>query len=96
MPLHPQLTFPPKMVQRIEQAFMRLHQLLCLIERDAALNDIDRAERAYRRSLQKLDVSEHDLVRHYPKFRFAMLARQAAANLGTGPAVVELAAEALN
>ena len=96
MPLQPQPTFPPKMVQRIEQAFMRLHQLLCLIERDAALNDIARAERSYRRSLQKLDVSEHELVRHYPKFRFAMLARQAAATVGAALVVVELAAEALN
>lgn len=96
MPLHPQLTAPPKMVQRIEHAFVRLHQLLCLIERGAAPSDIERAERAYRRSLQKLDVSEHELVRHYPRFRFAMLARQAAAKRGTAPVVVELAAEALN
>lgn len=95
MPLHLQLTPPPKMVQRIEHAFVRLHQLLCLIERGAAPSDIERAERAYRRSLQKLDVSEYEIVRHYPKFRFAMLAREAAANRGT-PAVVELAAETLN
>ena len=42
------------------------------------VSDIDRAERLYQRSLRKLDVSEHELVRHYPKFHFAMRARKSA------------------
>lgn len=90
-PQHP----PPQMVQRIERAFFRLHQLLCLIERSAAPSDIERAERSYHRSLQKLDVSERELVRHYPKYRFAMLSRQAAEKAGTLTAI-EIPAEDLN
>lgn len=76
--LHP----PPKAVQRIERAFEQLHQLLSLIERGAEATQIERAERAYQRSLRKVNVSEYQLVRHYPKYRFAVLARQAAEQAG--------------
>jgi hypothetical protein len=67
------------MAQLIERAFRQLHQVLCLIEHGATQRDIERAERSYQRTLQKLDVSERELVRHYPKYRFAVLARAAAA-----------------
>lgn len=84
-PLHVHSHHPaPKVVQRIERAFSRLHQLLCLIERRAAPIEIERAERSYHRSLQNLDVSECELVRHYPKYRFATLARQAAERCTAG------------
>lgn len=95
-PHHPPLHHPPpKNVQRIERAFRQLHQLLCLIERGAAPSTIDRAERSYQRSLKNLDVSERELVRHYPKYRLATLARQAAEKLWP-PATVVLKTEELN
>lgn len=90
---HHPLRPTPKTVQRIERAFRKLHRLLGLIERRAAPSDIERAERSYRRSLEGLEVSEHELVRHYPQYRFATLAREAAERAGRVTALTILTGE---
>ena len=94
-PCHHPLHHPPRMRQRIERALFQLHLLLRLIERGATQTEIECADAAYRRSLQKIDVCERQLLRHYPKLRLAVLGREAAAS-ACMQGVVEPQIEGLN
>jgi hypothetical protein len=77
-----QLTAPQR-ARRIERGLKRFHNMLKLIELGAPRDLIEHAERLLARSLNELDMTEPQLARLYPRFRFVQMSREAAAKQRT-------------